>query len=116
MITDEQILVELARRVHGWTCIEPIGWFVDEDGGIHKYPSEWDPFSSWDDAMGLAGKFRDTHGWKLAVGNNATDDGSWQAVAISPRGIADWQQVRDKSGPRAVCMAIAKAAGIEVTR
>ena len=94
-MTDEQIRVELARRVMGW----------ERDSECY-----WDPFTDWNDAMGLAEKFRETHSWKLVVGNIATDDGSWHAVAISPRGIADWQQVRDKSGPRAVTMAVAKAA------
>ena len=99
-MTDEQILVELARRVMGW----------ERDSECY-----WDPFSSWDDAMALADRFRETSGWKTVVGNKA-DPGCWEALCISPNGIADWQQVRDKSGPRAVCMAIAKAAGIEVEK
>ena len=132
MITEEEIRVELARRVMGWKiapddnradwfdhtanypCYDPRDGTVISD--IYSEREPWTPFTDWNDAMGLAEKFRETHGWKLVVGNIATDDGSWHAVAISPRGIADWQQVRDKSGPRAVCMAIAKAAGIEVTR
>ena len=129
-MTDLEISAQLAERVHGWhiapddnradwfdhtanyPCYDPRDGTVISD--IYSEREPWTPFTDWNDAMGLAEKFRETHGWKLVVGNNATD--SWHAVAISPRGIADWQQVRDQSGPRAVCMAIAKAAGIEVTR
>ena len=95
-MTDEQIRVELARRVMGW----------ERDSECY-----WDPFTDWNDAMGLAGKWckaeKSVHQMTRFV------DGSWRSRLF----CRDSTFLADaESGPRAVTMAIAKAAGIEVER
>ena len=99
-MTDEQILVELARRVMGW----------ERDSECY-----WAPFTDWNDAMALAEKWMDSeagnwydlerlpvHGYHVYLFPSDDGPGSYSAI--------------DQSGPRAVCLALAKALGIEVEK
>jgi len=99
-MTDEQILVELARRVMGW----------ERDSECY-----WDPFTDWNDAMGLAEK------WAVGEGGDWYDiewlpQIGYHVYLFPPNQMdgTDFTSAIHKSGPRAVCMAVAKAAGIEV--
>ena len=117
-MTDEQILVELARRVMGW----------ERDSECY-----WAPFTDWNDAMALAEK------WAAAVSGNlrrqmiyvccpnpcaslesAHDATCYEeAATVSNPKIEDWYLERENSasadsGPRAVTLAVARAVGIEV--
>ena len=95
-MTDEQILVELARRV--------MGWERDSEG-------YWDPFEDWDDAMALAEKWREGEFRSFSIGC-----GGVYYVTLLNVGEEDIKRSHgmDSSGPRAVTMAVARAAGIEV--
>ena len=125
-MTDEQILIELAR-VMGWKIAPKENreaWFDDQANfpcldGYWLRPAwdqvgrVWNPFTDWTDAMGLAEKWMDSeagdwydlerlpvHGYHVYLFPSDDGPGSYSAI--------------DQSGPRAVCMAIAKALGIEV--
>ena len=136
IMTDEQIRVELARRVHGWKIPPDKGreeWFADaanypclwvEDelvmldiGDIFGDP--WNPFSSWADAMALAEAWMDS------------EAGDWYDLERLPvhgycmylfppetakDGEPGFYTGIDPSGPRAVTLAIARATGIEVEK
>ena len=129
-MTDEQIRIELARRVMGWKIPPDEGrdeWFADaanypclwvDDEHVmwdisDIFGDPWGPFSSWTAAMGLAEKWMDSeagdwydlerlpvHGYHVYLFPSDDELGPYSAI--------------DQSGPRAVCMAIAKALGIEV--
>jgi len=128
---DEQIAAQLAEQVMGWkippddNCekyYERQKFFGDDA----NYPSydpkykllwrdrscdgvKWNPFESWGDAMALAEKWckaeKSVHQMTRFV------DGSWRSRLFGRDSVflADAE-----SGPRAVTMAVAKAAGIEV--
>ena len=131
-MTDEQIRIELARRVMGWKIPPDEGrdeWFADaanypclwvDDEHVmwdisDIFGNPWNPFSSWNDAMGLAGE------WAVGEGGDWYDiewlpQIGYHVYLFPPNQMdgTDFTSAIHKSGPRAVCMAVAKAAGIEV--
>jgi len=134
-MTDEQIRIELARRVMGWKIAPDEGreeWVADaanypclwvEDelvmldiGDIFGDP--WNPFSSWDDAMELAGKWADKSSLRSAGVEYGFDVESrrnrWSADADDSEHDVVIQH--DSRGCRAVALAIARAVGIEVEK
>ena len=131
-MTDEQIRVELARRVHGWKivpdkedriaffrrdenfpCYDPRTKTVCEKTRVTPW-RDWNPLE-WNDAMGLAEK------WAVGEGGDWYDiewlpQIGYHVYLFPPNQMdgTDFTSAIHKSGPRAVCMAVAKAAGIEV--
>jgi len=131
-MTDEQITVELARRVHGWHIVPKWAdeaWFEDDSNfpclhdGFYRSDAgdrgdRWTPLDDtygWNDAMALAEK------WAVGEGGDWYDiewlpQIGYHVYLFPPNQMdgTDFTSAIHKSGPRAVCMAVAKAAGIEV--
>ena len=129
-MTDEQILIELARRVHGWH-IAPAddrqAWF-DDDANYPCYDPrtravgekprgtpwrDWSPLIDWNDAMGLAEKWIDSPAGDWYELERLPGHGYYAYMFPSDDGPVFYSAV-DPSGPRAVTMAVARAVGIEV--
>ena len=119
-MTDEQIRIELARRVHGWK-IAPIDgdavWDIRDknfpclhNGFYRAYVGDrgkpWNPFSSWDDAMGLV---RVHPGYQDTV-----FEAVYKAAEVDEYYESPGSWLLFKATPRDICLAMARAAGIEV--
>jgi len=137
-MTDQQIAIELARTIHGWK-IAPTIWseregFFDSDSNFPcldgivwradfgDLGEPWDPFDpehGWNAAMVLAEAWAVTSSLNssgIQYGFDAESQrNTWTADAYTG-GEQDGVVVTDISGPRAVCMALAKAVGIEVEK
>jgi len=134
---DEQIAAQLAEQVMGWkippddNCekyYERQKFFGDDA----NYPSydpkykllwrdrscdgvKWNPFESWGDAMALAEKWVAEDPDNRTTGHEYIDgEYAWTCNRQDYFHQDHPFTVIDKSGPRAVTMAVAKAAGIEV--
>lgn len=123
-MTDEQIVIELARQVMGWKIAPDEGWIEwSKDKANYPHvagdtyydsiladPEPWRPLIDWTDAMALAEKWAGTTGiFQVHYRSNGT-----YFCGCQPN-IKAWDAVRkaeDKCGPRAVSLAVAKAAGI----
>lgn len=133
-MTDEQIGTELARTVHGWVVLTQQEWFrvadefrpsyvgitlVSVDGALYRVThrnradAEWRPFTDWSDAMALADKWRGSGCRSYSFGCGVDGVCCVTCMDIREDDIEQYRSI-DKSGPRAVCMAIVKAMGIEV--
>ena len=129
-MTDLEISAQLAERVHGWKIApteedERWDWFTQRSnypcfdpcrGAAHRNcrnHTPWSPLTDWNAAMGLAEKWMDStagnwydlerlpvHGYHVYLFPSDDELGAYSAI--------------DQSGPRAVCLALAKAMGIEV--
>ena len=129
-MTDLEISVQLARRVHGWkippdeSCEkyhERQKFFNDKANYPNYDPTykllwreescdgvKWNPFEDWVAAMGLAEKWRRSGARLCSI--------RIYAIGASCHVTAENGEfsVVNESGPRAVTMAVAKAVGIEV--
>ena len=102
-MTDKQIRVELARRV--------MGWERDSEG-------YWDPFEDWNDAMELAEKWlennpgaRIIHHISHTTGSSLTNEHYIEIFRACE--YIDCASAGAAFGPRAICLALAEAVGIE---
>ena len=130
-MTDEQILIELAR-VMGWKIAPKENreaWFDDQANfpcldGYWLRPAwdqvgrVWNPFTDWTDAMGLAEKWMDSTAGNWYDIERLPEHGYHVYVfpGDAPEDISDFRSAVDQSGPRAVSLAVARAAGIEVEK
>ena len=144
-MTDLEICEQLAERVHGWK-IAPAVWseregFFDDDANFPcldgvvwradfgDFGTPWHPFDDWEDAMALAEKWamQEPENWHRGViiagfpkHPEPWDCSLYEEYETGP-GHENWilekdTVVKDKSGPKAVAMAVARAAGIEVEK
>ena len=114
-MTDEQILVQLAERVQGWKIhFRNTALYVltDEANGlitqVQSPVSEWHPLTDWTDAMALAEKWAESR--KAIIQITRFVDGEWRCRVYVGQ---SWCLFDSKSGPRAVTLAVARAAGIK---
>ena len=132
-MTDLEICQQLAERVHGWKIAPDEGWIewcknkanYPHLAGDTYYdsiladPSEWNPFSSWDDAMGLAEAWMDSAAGDWYDLERLPVHGYYMYLfppETAKDGEPGFYTGIDPSGPRAVCLALAKAMGIEVDK
>ena len=134
-MTDEQILIELARRVHGWKIVPKWAdeaWFADDSNypclhnGLYRSDvgdrgDRWNPLDDtygWNHAMALAEKWMDSEAGNWYDLERLPVHGYHVYVfpGDAPEDISGFRSAVDQSGPRAVTLAIARATGIEVDR
>jgi len=121
-MTDLEICEQLAERVHGWK-IAPAVWseregFFDDDANFPcldgvvwradfgDFGTPWHPFDDWNDAMGLV---RAHHGFQ-----DTLFEAVYKAAEVDEYYESPGSWLLFKATPRDICLAMARAAGIEV--
>jgi len=106
---DEQLVLELVKRVMGWKIAPATG------------SVEWKPLTYWDDAMELAEKWlennpgaRIIHHISHTTGSSLTNEHYIEIFRACE--YIDCASAGAAFGPRAICLALAEAAGIEVDK
>jgi len=127
-MTDEQILVELARLM-GWKIVpkrynqgtffsdpgnQP--WYDPRFGLCSRPPMDrlhpWNPFTDWNDAMALAEKWVGADPANRFTSHDYVDgEYTWILNQQDYEHKDNYFEYTDPSGPRAVTMAVFKAIG-----
>ncbi len=116
-MNNTELIRQLAERGMGWEVVENLkGGILTFYDRNKKLILGWNPLTDWNDCMGLVGEMRGKgFQFELQLGEHVNDNNARFYIFEDDGGFRYVGASRNKRVLDAICLAIAKALGIDIS-